>query len=116
MIVENLTKTLLENGKKYTYNYRLVKEKALLPIEAPDSNNAIDTYGIAIEVEIYAEGRIEVLKNHVRDISSKQSKVHNLLNCLYEHTVSPVHLLEVVEDELDKYIVDCNEEIYSAVN
>jgi len=116
MIIENLTKIMLENGNKYTYTYRLTKEKALLPKEVTEFNKVLDLYGIDVELEIYSEGKTEVLKNYVRDISSKQSKVHNLMKSLHEHTVSPIHLLDVIEDFLDKYIIEYDEEFYTAVN
>jgi hypothetical protein len=117
MIIENISKTMLVNGNKYTYNYRLIKEKTLLSMEDLESNRPMDLYGIYVELEINSDGKTEVLKNYVKDISSKECKVHNLLNCLYEHTVSPIHLFDVVEDFLDKYILDEYEEVYNvAVN
>lgn len=105
MVVENLIKNEYSGGIKYTYSYRMVKSK--MKLSYSNDNIEVQSYGIEVERVDIIDGAItEIERDCVKCISPDRHKVHNLLKMLYDYTVSPVHLVDVIGDYVDEYIAD----------
>ncbi|MBC2579566.1 DUF6514 family protein [Clostridium sp. DJ247] len=112
MIVENLVRTENLQGIKCNYFYRLLKGKMSITYETDTIE--VQSYGIEIERQDLEDGKlVNIERDCVENISTERYKVHNLLKMLYDNSVSPVHLIDVLGDYIDEYIVDFDKEIKS---
>ena len=110
MVVENLVRTESVEKIKYNYFYRLLKGKVSISCETDTIE--VQSYGIEIERQDMLNGElINIERDCVENISPDRHKVHNLLKLLYDHTVSPIHLIDVLGDYIDEYIIDFDKEI-----
>lgn len=110
MVVENLVRTESVEKIKYNYFYRLLKGKISIPCEVDAVE--VQSYGIEIERQDLLNGElINIERDCVKNISPDRNKVHNLLELLYDHSVSPIHLIDVLGDYIDEYIIDFDKEI-----
>lgn len=107
-VVENLCK-VKENGKvKYIYNYRIIKSTISLKYE--EEKIDVQAYGIEIErQDIYNGSIINIERDCVKNISPHRHKVHTLLKILYDNVVSPIHLIDIIGEYIDKDITDFDE-------
>lgn len=108
MVVESMIRNEIADGMKKNYIYRLTKNKVSLAF-GTDSME-VQSYGIEIERQDVENGSIvNIERDSVKSISPHRHKVHNLLNLLYDNCVSPIHLIEILGDYIDEYIVDFDE-------
>lgn len=110
MVVENLIRTESVDEIKCNYYYRLIKGKILITYET--NTVEVQSYGIEIERQDLQDGKlINIERDCVKNISPERHKVHNLLKLLYDNLVSPIHLIDVLGEYIDEYIVDFDKEI-----
>jgi hypothetical protein len=124
MIVESLNRNEIIQGKKYIFFYRIIKENIILPLEewqgaielegAYRKEDYVEVQGYGIEVErqdITNQGIVKIEKEYIKGITPQRHKAHNLMRLLYQNTVSPIHLYDILEDYLDDYILDFDENL-----
>ena len=99
-IVESLSLAIENKGKKIMYFYRLTQCQT----------KTGQAFGIEIERQDLRE---DVLVNIERDsvdiISTKEDKVRSILELLYKNNVSPIHLIDVIGSYVDECIEDFND-------
>lgn len=96
-VVENLIKSVNGDDISYTYSYRLIKA----------NYNSNDAYGIEIERADYKNDIIvNIDRDRVKLISPNLQKVRDLLGMLYENQVSPIHLIDIIGEKVDEWVVD----------
>lgn len=97
-------KSLMDSGEKedktkVIYNYRLIKESYL-------SGQA---YGIEVERQDFIEGvLVNIERDQIRKISNVKEKVNNLLEIVHKNKVSPIHIVDVLGEYVDNYVIDFN--------
>ncbi|MCM0651084.1 DUF6514 family protein [Clostridium swellfunianum] len=108
MIVESMVRNEICEDMRKNYFYRLTKDKVSLDLGSDAME--VQSYGIEIErQDILNNSIINIERDSVKSISPHRHKVHSLLKLLYDHCVSPVHLVDVLGDYIDEYIVDFDE-------
>ncbi|QAT41270.1 DUF6514 family protein [Clostridium sp. JN-9] len=115
MIVESMVKSETIGGRIYEYYYRMLKNNVSLSYG--NDTMEVQSYGIEVERHNIVNGAVrEVSVDSIKSISPYRFKVHNLLKLLYDNEVSPVHLIEVLGEYIDKYVIDFDEKLESAAN
>lgn len=107
-VVELLIKSHEAEGTRYKYFYRLTKREIAI---YNNDNNIMPTQSYGIEIErhdLVNESLVNVEKNEVVNVSTSRHKVHNILKYLFENTVSPIHLIDVIGEEVDLSVSDYN--------
>ncbi len=100
-IIKNVMKLVEQNDLKYQYSYRLVQNIF--------ENDKI--YGIEVErFDFSNESLINIERDFIKYISRNEAKAIELLNLLADNIVSPIHLVDVLGEYVDKYIENLNEE------
>lgn len=108
MIVESMIKNEVTEDIKRNYFYRLTKDRVTLSIDG--ENVEVQSYGIEIERQDVVNGSIvNIERESIKSISPHRHKVHNLLKLLCENCVSPVHLIDILGEYIDEYIIDFDE-------
>lgn len=88
-----------EDKTKIIYNYRLTKENYL-------SGQA---YGIEVERQDFVEGiLVNIERDEIRKISNIKEKVNNLLEIIHKNKVSPIHIVDILGEYVDNYVIDFN--------
>lgn len=114
-IVETNLKQVSESEVKYNYIYRLIKSGMSVYIK--NELTLIQTYGIEVERQDVVDGVIVRLERDcVKSISPQRHKVHGLLKILYDNNVSPVHLIDVLGEYIDRYVDDFDKEMGEIVS
>lgn len=115
IVVECIARNEIIEGMSKNYIYRLTKNNVSISLGAdpPDADSMeIQTYGIEIERQDMVEDCIvNIERENVKSISPYRHKVHDLLKLLYDNCVSPVHLVEILGEYIDEYILDFNESL-----
>ncbi|WP_446897894.1 DUF6514 family protein [Clostridium sp. LBM24168] len=115
MIVENLMRTGvddLNDSMRRIYFYRLIKNE--MNITCNWDIIPLQSYGIEIErQDLLNDKLIDVCRDCVINISPDRYKVHSLLKLLYNSQVSPVHLVDIIGDYVDEYILDFDKQLKS---
>ncbi|SHE70253.1 DUF6514 family protein [Clostridium fallax] len=97
IIVNSLRKKINIEGKELSYSYNLIKT----------SKGGQEVYGIEVERADYINDiAINVEKNSVNIISPNEDKVRVLLEKLYRYEVSPIHLIDIIGEDVDKCVND----------
>ncbi len=110
MIIENFISTEKVKQIKYVYFYRLLKGKTSISYSSKDIEE-VSSYGIEVERQDILDGKlINMERDSIQNISPERYKVHNLLKLLHDNKVSPLHLVDVIGDYVDDYIVDFDSE------
>lgn len=108
MIVESMVRSETQEEMKYNYFYRLTKNRISLSVNGEKME--VQSYGIEIErQDILNNSIINIERDGVKSISPHRFKVHSLLKLLYDNCVSPTHLIDILGDYIDEYIVDFDE-------
>lgn len=108
LVVENMVRSEVSGDIRYNYSYRMTKDKVNLSVDKDSIE--VQSYGIEIERQDISNGIIvNIERDYVKSISPHRHKVHNLLKMLYDNTVSPIHLIDILGDYIDEYIVDYDE-------
>lgn len=112
MVLENLINTGINENIKYVYFYRMTKEKIYIAYDL--STVSLQSYGIEIERQNMIKDKlVDICRDSVKSISPNRYKVHKLLELLYKNQVSPIHLVDIIGDYVDEYILDFDKEIKS---
>ncbi len=107
LVVENLSKVELVDGKKCRYSYKLIQSH--FPAKATDGIVSVNSYGIEVErQDIINNNIVNIERESIVNISSYRHKVHNLLKLIYDNSVSPIHLIDVIGEYVDEYTSDYN--------
>ncbi len=110
MVVENLIRTESRENMRNVYLYRLLKNN--INITYGKDTIEVQSYGIEIERQDVIDGKlVNIERDSVNSISPERYKVHNLLKLLYDNAVSPIHLIDVLGDYIDEYIIDFDKEV-----
>ncbi|HBC96706.1 MAG TPA: hypothetical protein DC034_07940 [Clostridium sp.] len=110
MIVENFSFNKIVGDKKYAYFYRMLKKSISIPCR--NEFIQVQSYGIEVErQDILNNKLVNVERECIENISPERYKVHKLLKLLYDHQVSPIHLVDVIGDYVDEYILDFDKQI-----
>jgi hypothetical protein len=105
MVVESLSRSEIAGEITYNYFYRLVKGQVSLP--SVGKGIIVQSYGIEIERQDVLSGEVtNIERDCLESISPQRHKVHNLLRLLYDKEVSPIHLIDVLGEYIDEYIID----------
>lgn len=100
MLKENYEVKKVINDGELTYKYKL--------IESEYNNTRV--YGILVEKELIKDKKvIDIQGDSISLISPKKEKVQRLLEVLYNGKVSPIHLIDIVGEYVDKCVYDFNE-------
>lgn len=100
-------KTETVQGQKFVYSYRLLESNLVL--EEGQNDNPIHSYGIEIILdEIKPDGKHTYYTECCMNVSPDRNKVMALLKKLRNYEVSPVHLIDVIGEEVDKWVSDYN--------
>lgn len=109
VIVQNLEKKHIEGEIEYLYNYRLIKSD--ITINVTDRELKVQTYGIETERQDIKSGVItDISREAVTCISPYRHKVQGLLKLLYDNMVSPIHLIDILGEYIDEYVIDFDNE------
>ena len=112
VVVENLSKKVTEVDVKHNYFYRLVKSE--VSVLAYDGHTNVQAYGIEVErQDIVDDMVIYIERDCVKNISPQKYKVKSLIKMLYDNTVSPIHIIDILGEYIDEYIVDFDEALKS---
>lgn len=94
----NLENTEVQDIKR-EYSYRLLEMQY----------KSIKTYGIEIERKDLIKGKqVDFISEKVERISPIKEKVIMILEKLKENKVSPIHLIDIIGEEVDNCIFDFN--------
>lgn len=108
IIIENMSKKLTENDVKHNYFYRMVKSQ--MSVSMYGELTHVQAYGIEVErQDIVDDTVVFIERDCVENISPQRHKVKNLLKMLYDNNVSPIHMIDILGEYIDEYIVDFDE-------
>ncbi|MGL4450943.1 MAG: DUF6514 family protein [Sarcina sp.] len=100
-IVKNVVTTLDTEKVKYEYSYRIIEtnfKKSVL-------------FGIEVERVDYINGKMVNIEREVIDkISEDINKVEELYKLVSDNLVSPIHLIDILGEEVDKCIAEFKDE------
>lgn len=109
MVVETLTNKVVEEGKEFTYVYKLLKNDFIMEVDGNQKN--IQAYGIEVERHDMINGEVIIAeKDCEKYISPQRHKVRSIMKMLNDNTVSPIHFIDIVGEYIDEYISDFDEE------
>ena len=84
---------------KIIYNYRLIKEDYL---------NG-QAYGIEVErMDFIEDILVNIERDEIRKISNIKEKVNYLLEIIHKNKVSPIHIVDILGEYVDNYVIDFN--------
>lgn len=107
VIVENMIKRECLDNMSYDYYYRVIKGKVCV---GENLNPSIQSYGIEIERQDFEDHTlVNVERDKIDNISPHRHKVQNLMKILYDGSVSPIHLVDILSETVDNYIGDFDE-------
>lgn len=102
-IIECLTKVINKDEMKYRYFYKLIKSTLIIELNGVETE--IQSYGIEIERQDY-RGNIllNVESDKINHVSPQRYKCYEFLKMLYSKEVSPVHLIDILEEHLEDLV------------
>ena len=104
-VIENLCKKVTDDDVKCNYFYRLVKSQ--ISVSMCGEPTQVQAYGIEIERQDIVDNKVvSIERDCVENISPQRYKVKNLIKMLYDNTVSPIHMIDILGDYIDEYISD----------
>jgi translation initiation factor 2 beta subunit (eIF-2beta)/eIF-5 len=115
MIIETLKSNMVceENTVEYTYN--LVQSE--LEVNTNGERRVIDVYGVEIESEVKNKDKhVERYREHVGCITPNRYKGSELLGLLRNNGVSPIHLIDIIEEYIEEYYADFDEVVQAIAN
>ncbi|WP_297520108.1 DUF6514 family protein [uncultured Clostridium sp.] len=106
-IVKSLVNILKAEDITYEYKYRLT--------ETLFKKSAM--YGIEIErVDYIKEEIVNIERESIDKVSKDITKVEKLHSLVFDNLVSPIHLIDVIGEYVDKYVEEMKEERAIAYN
>ena len=98
-VVNSLYSSFKDEDKEIKYSYRLTKEYYL---------NG-QAFGIEVEKQDIVDGNvIAIERDYIGKISNIEDKVRKLLSLVHTYQVSPVHLVDILGEYVDNYVMDFN--------
>lgn len=114
VVIESMSRSEVVDDVTYNYFYRIIKGQVTLPIGG--DKVVVQSYGIEIERQDVKDGNvINIERDSINSISPQRHKVHNLLKLLYDNVVSPIHLIDILGEYVDEYIIDFDKELKETV-
>ena len=108
VVIENLCKKVTDGNVNYNYSYRLVKSQISVSIYGELAE--IKAYGIEIERQDTVNNTVvNIQRDIAENISPQRYKVKNLLKMLYDNTVLPIHMIDILGEYIDEYTTDFDE-------
>jgi len=108
VVIENLLKKVTDGDVNHNYFYRLLKSE--ISVSMYDELTEVQTYGIEIERQDMVDGVVvRIQRDCVENISPQRHKVKNLLKMVYDNTVSPIHMIDILGEYIDEYTSDFDE-------
>lgn len=96
-IVKNLCKEINLEDKCYKFCYRLIET----------CFKGITVYGIEVERKDFMDSDlINIERDLVEKISPNKDKVEVLVEKLHKYEVSPIHLIDVIGEDVDNCVAD----------
>lgn len=96
-IRECVTATIIDEEMEYKYFYRLTE------VNFKDGQ----AYGVEIERQDMLNGSlVSIERDSIEVISNVEEKVRELFYMLYDNTVSPIHLVDILGEYCDEYVAD----------
>ncbi|MEQ8155094.1 MAG: DUF6514 family protein [Clostridiaceae bacterium] len=88
---------MAEDSYRFEYAYRIVE----------NHYENILGYGIEAEKKTYVSENLEgIEREYIKVISPIYSKVEDMVDILYNHRVSPIHLVDVLGERIDECTFD----------
>lgn len=104
MIVKTLVNNILLD-KEYIYTYNLLETN--LNLEKENCTKTVQAYGIEIICETKEKGiTYSVNKDQELYISPKMERIELLMDKFYNNNLSPIHLIEVLDEVIEEYIFE----------
>lgn len=98
-VVRNLCKELKVEDKNFKFSYRLIETDF----------DGKEVYGIEVEREDFINNELtNIERDSVDRISPNKDKVFELVNKLYKFEVSPIHLIDIIGEDVDNFVADFN--------
>jgi len=108
VVIENLFKKVIDGDVNHNYFYRLVKSQ--ISVSMDGELTKVHAYGIEIEMQDTDNGTVvRIQRDCVENISPQRYKVKNLLKMVYDNTVSPIHMIDILGEYIDEYTSDFDE-------
>lgn len=108
IVIENLCVKVSDENGKHNYFYRMVKSEMSVTMLGGDTK--VQAYGIEVErQDIIDDMVVFIERDCVQNISPQRHKVKNLIKMLYDNTVSPIHMVDILGEYIDEYITDFDE-------
>lgn len=96
-IVKNMCKEVNLGDKCYKFCYRLIETYF----------KGENVYGIEIERKDFKDfNLIKIERDSIDKISPNKNKVEILVDKLYENEVSPIHLIDIIGEDVDRCVAD----------
>ncbi|MBC8060617.1 MAG: hypothetical protein H7Y18_08120 [Clostridiaceae bacterium] len=95
---------------KFEYFYKLIKSS--FSTTHLDEKVTVDCFGIEVERHDIVDNCIaRIERESIERISPYRYKVHNLLKFVNDNVVSPIHLIDVLGEYVDEYVLDFNDSV-----
>lgn len=92
MIIKKLMANLKVEGKESVYNYRVTKGEL----------KGKDAYGLEVERIDYVNNQeVKIEREKIEYISPELNDVIELANKLHKYIVSPIHVVDIIGEEVD---------------
>lgn len=100
-IVKVLSKKVEVEEMLYDYSYRLIA----------CSLKGREIFGLEIERFDYLDGElINIERDSIKKISDEVLKVNELFDIITDNIVSPIHLIDIIGEYADRYVLEIQEE------
>ena len=97
MAIEEIVKMKQLGEVEMQYAYKLTQGEY----------NEKEAYGIVVERKDIVNGKvINVVSNEIKIISTLKDKVRCMLEKLSKNEVSPIHLIDIIGEEVDNCVFD----------
>jgi len=115
MIVETLKCNEVCGEDVVEYTYKLIQRE--LSMDVQGGRRVIEAYGIEVESRIKGNNESgQVFKDEVKYITPCKNKGREFLNMLKDNSVSPIHLIDIIEEYIEEYYMDFNNVVEAIAN
>lgn len=95
-IIDSLSMELNGENRNMKYFYRVIEGNIL--------NSTV--YGIEVERHDFINGKVVNLeRDYIKVVSDDKEKVADIAKTLCNHLVSPIHLIDIVGEYSDEYVM-----------
>ena len=105
-------RTTLDDGNDLVYKYYITEEERKINYE--DQSVEVKGYGICAESEKIKNDKTQIIfKDSIDFINPYKEKVMDIIDFLKNNKVSPIHIVDVIGEEIDDMVQDFDVEIES---